>query len=72
MKYYMKKQLQPMMPWNKDMSMESVSISDADKGDGSPRDGDMIASNPNDQSDMWLVAEKFFNENYIESALDVT
>jgi hypothetical protein len=35
-----------------------------DKENGSPKNGDMIAVNRNDETDKWLVAEKFFNENY--------
>jgi len=64
MKMYRKKQLQKMMPWKPGMSMERVSISDADKANGSPKHGDMIAVNSNDSTDMWLVAKEFFEENY--------
>jgi len=64
MRYYRKKELQPMMPWESDMPMALVSISEADKNNGSPKLGDMIAVNPKDATDMWLVAEKFFKENY--------
>ena len=42
----------------------TVSISEADLGNGSPRAGDMIARNPRDASDQWLVAEAYFKENY--------
>jgi hypothetical protein len=41
-----------------------VSISDTDKSNGSPRIGDMIARNPNNHLDQWLVAEKYFNDNF--------
>jgi len=64
MNMYRKKQLQPMMPWEPDMPMELVSISEADRENGSPKHGDMIAVNPNDATDMWLVAQEFFEENY--------
>lgn len=64
MKNYRKKNVQPMMPWEPDMSMEFVSISEADKNNGSPKAGDMLAVNPNDPTDMWIVAKKFFEENY--------
>lgn len=67
MKNYIKKQVQPMMPWEPDMPMVLVSISEADKNNGSPKQGDMIAVNPVDATDMWLVAEKFFGENYVEA-----
>ena len=64
MKNYRKKNVQPMMPWEPDMPMDLVSISEADKNNGSPKAGDMIAVNPNDATDMWLVAQKFFEDNY--------
>lgn len=67
MKMYRKKQPQPMMPWEPDMSMVLVSISEADKANGSPKLGDMIAVNPDDATDMWLVAHDFFVENYEEA-----
>lgn len=40
-----------------------VSISKADLENGSPKPGDMIARNPKDHSDQWLVAEKYFQDN---------
>ena len=42
----------------------NISISDADKNNGSPKIGDMIARNPKDYSDQWLVAEQYFKENF--------
>ena len=41
-----------------------VSISDADLANGSPKIGDMIARNPKDYSDQWLVAEQYFKDNF--------
>lgn len=41
-----------------------VSISDVDVANGSPKIGDMIARNPNNHNDEWLVAEKYFNDNF--------
>lgn len=64
MKLYRKKQLQPMAPWGKDINMDIVSVSDADKKNGSPKAGDMIAYNPTMKGDAWLVAEAFFKANY--------
>ncbi len=64
MAFYRKKQLQEMTPWVDGLPMDLVSISEADKKNGSPKKGDMIAFNPKDATDMWLVAEKFFKENY--------
>ena len=64
-KYYRKKELQPLFPWTPDFPMTMVSISEADKANGSPKKGDMLAYNPKDHTDHWLVAEKFFKDNYI-------
>ncbi len=41
-----------------------VSISDVDLMNGSPREGDMIARNPKNHNDQWLVSEKYFNDNF--------
>jgi hypothetical protein len=43
-----------------------VSISDVDKQNGSPKIGDMIARNPKNHKDQWLVAEKYFKDNFEE------
>ena len=64
-KYYRKKELQPLFPWTPVMPMGLVSISEADKANGSPKKGDMIAYNPKEYTDFWLVSEKFFKDNYI-------
>lgn len=42
----------------------SVSISDADLLNGSPKIGDMIARNPKNHNDQWLVAEQYFKDNF--------
>ena len=65
-KAYRKIANQPMFPWFPELDMEGVSISDADRANGSPKLGDMIAINPKNPIDQWLVAEKFFKENYEE------
>ena len=41
-----------------------VSISNADKANGSPKIGDMIARNPKNHNDQWLVAEQYFKDNF--------
>lgn len=42
----------------------TVSISDSDLKNGSPKLGDMIARNPKNHLDQWLVAEKYFKDNF--------
>lgn len=44
----------------------AISVSEPDQKNGSPRSGDMIARNPQNHEDMWLVAEKYFSENFEE------
>ena len=41
-----------------------VSISQSDLENGSPKLGDMIARNPNNHNDQWLVNEEYFKENF--------
>ncbi|HET8865999.1 MAG TPA: hypothetical protein VFM80_09915 [Gracilimonas sp.] len=43
---------------------ETVSISKEDLNDGSPKIGDMIARNPNNHNDKWLVAKEYFESNF--------
>lgn len=45
---------------------KEISISDADSKNGSPRIGDMIARNPKNHDDQWLVAKDYFNDNLEE------
>jgi len=53
-----------MFPWSPLLDNDAISISEADRANGSPKLGDMIAINPQNPTDQWLVAEKFFKENY--------
>lgn len=41
-----------------------VSISAADREAGSPKPGDMIARNPANHADQWLVAAAYFAANF--------
>jgi len=41
-----------------------ISISPVDKENGHPYHGDMIARNPKNHNDQWLVTEKYFKENF--------
>ncbi len=41
-----------------------VSISDVDLRDGSPKVGDMVARNPKNHNDQWLVAKQYFEDNF--------
>ncbi|MES2864073.1 MAG: hypothetical protein V4666_08145 [Bacteroidota bacterium] len=43
-----------------------VSISATDKEAGSPKIGDMIGRNPKNHNDQWLIAQKYFKDNFEE------
>lgn len=67
MKLYRKKGAQPMEPWTPKTNMDGVSVSEPDALAGSPKAGDMIATNPQNGADRWLVAAAYFAENYEEA-----
>jgi len=41
-----------------------VSVSQEDSKNGSPKIGDMIARNPKNHRDQWLVNEQYYNDNF--------
>ena len=45
-----------------------ISVSEADRAAGSPKPGDMIARNPKNYADQWLVAADYFADNYEEES----
>lgn len=49
-----------MRPYVVDEDMGGVSVAECD----TPELGGMIAVNPDDKSDRWYVAKKFFEDNY--------
>ena len=52
-----------MVAWEEGMFLDDVSISAEDKLAGSPKEGDMIARNPKNHNDQWLVAKQYFEDN---------
>lgn len=63
-KQYKRKGLSEMRPYVEGEELSPrVSISTADRDNGSPKIGDMIARNPIDHDDQWLVAQKYFEDN---------
>jgi hypothetical protein len=64
-KPYIRKGVSEMRPYVPGEDLTGVSISDAVKANGSPKAGDMIARNPKNHEDKWLVSEKYFSENLI-------
>lgn len=66
---YRRKQIAELRPYElgeeKDWPMTTrVSISQPDREAGSPKAGDMIARNPKDHDDQWLVAAQYFADNF--------
>lgn len=52
--------------------LAGITISEQAAKDGSPKDGDMIARNPANHADQWLVSKAYFDDNFapIESISD--
>lgn len=67
-KKYKRKGLSEMRPFvsGEIINTYEVSISPEDIANGSPKEGDMIARNPLNYSDKWLVSKKYFEENLEE------
>lgn len=61
---YQRKNIAEMRPYKKGEKLIGVSISEADKKNGSPKIGDMIARNPKNHKDKWLVSKKYFKDNF--------
>jgi hypothetical protein len=61
---YRRTQIAEMKPWSEGDDMSEVSISRSDKENGSPRTGDMIARNPANHADRWLVSAAYFAANF--------
>ena len=68
-KKYIRTNIAEMRPVTKEelntsMFDSAVSISDVDFNNGSPLQNDMIARNPLNHDDQWLVAAKYFAANF--------
>jgi len=63
-KQYRRTQIAEMARWVPGFDMARVSVSAPDKEAGSPKDGDMITRNPANHDDKWLVAAKYFADNF--------
>lgn len=61
---YRRSAIAEMTPWNPDFDMTGISVSAPDVAAGSPKDGDMIARNPKNHADKWLVAAQYFADNF--------
>jgi hypothetical protein len=68
-KQYRRKQiaeLRPFVPGEKIDPRVSISLPDLEAG--SPKAGDMIARNPKNHDDQWLVAAAYFADNFEPAA----
>jgi hypothetical protein len=63
-KQYRRKQIAELRPYVAGEPLDGVSISAPDKEAGSPKKGDMIARNPKNHADQWLVAAQYFADNF--------
>lgn len=63
---YKRTNVAEMTPWTPDIDMTWVSVSEADRKNGSPKEGDMIARNPANFDDKWLVEKAYFQGNFVE------
>lgn len=64
-KQYVRVGVAEMRPYAQGEKLDGrVSISKEDRDAGSPKKGDMIARNPNNFNDQWLVSAKYFDDNF--------
>ena len=61
---YRRKQIAELRPYEPGETLEGVSVSIEDRKAGSPKQGDMIARNPKNHADQWLVSAKYFEDNF--------
>lgn len=62
---YRRKQIAELRPYEQGETLtDRVSVSAADREAGSPKLGDMIARNPKNHADQWLVAAAYFADNF--------
>jgi hypothetical protein len=65
-KQYRKKGIAEMRAYVAGEDMSGVSVSEVDKSNGSPKEGDMIVRNVKNHEDQWLISAKYFQDNFEE------
>lgn len=65
-KQYRRSQIAELRPYVDGESMDGISVASVDLLAGSPKIGDMIARNPKNHDDKWLVAAQYFVDNFEE------
>lgn len=63
-KQYRRKQIAELRPYVIGDNMAAIALSPEDRKAGSPKPGDMIARNPKNYNDQWLVAAQYFMDNF--------
>ena len=63
---YLRTNIAEMAAWTSKTDMNGISVSDEDYKNGSPQTGDMIARNPDNYDDKWLVAKAYFETNFVK------
>lgn len=63
-KQYRRKQIAELRPYRPGEVYVGISISQPDQAAGSPKLGDMIARNPKNHNDKWLVSAQYFKDNF--------
>lgn len=63
-KQYRRSQIAELRPYEPGEMMTGISVSSEDTKAGSPKVGDMIARNPKNHADQWLVAAQYFADNF--------
>ncbi len=61
---YRRTAIAEMADWYPSFVMDGVSISETDATNGSSQPGDMIARNPDNHDDQWLVSAVYFAANF--------
>ena len=63
-KRFRRKQIAELRPYVPGEDMSGISISAPDLQRGAPQTGDMIARNPKNHQDQWLVSAVYFAGNF--------
>lgn len=61
---YQRNDVAELRPYEAGDDLDRVSVSTANREAGSPKPGDMIARNPKNHADRWLVAKQYFKDNF--------
>lgn len=60
---YKRKGLTEARPYVLNEDLTHISVAAVDRVNGSPRAGDMVARNPKNHDDQWLIAAQYFADN---------